>query len=77
MSDLWQNRIALNPKISISTTVPGASGGDGTLDSMSDTGGMNSTTLSPSQIGPVKDAPKNPPATWSSGPDVNDYLANA
>lgn len=23
-----------------------------------------------------KAAPKNPPSTWSSGPDQNDYLAN-
>ena len=76
MADLWADRIKLNPKLDISTSVPGVGSVDGSLDSRSDTGGMNTRTISPSQIGPVSPAPKNPPATWSSGPDNNDYLAN-
>lgn len=73
MADLWADRIKLYPKLEIQTSVPGtASGGNGVTGADP---GMSTETLSPSTMGKSRPAPANPPGTWSSGPDNNDYLA--
>lgn len=75
------DRIPLNPSIDVNTSVPRPSfDASGTLDSgginTGDAGsGMTAQILDPSMMGKEMAGPANLPATWSSGPDNNDYLA--
>lgn len=64
----------LNPSIGITK----ASFPRGASNSTLDSGAVNGMEAEHITVEPVmgeKAAPKNPPATWSSGPDNNDYLA--
>lgn len=58
---------APNPRISPTpNSGHGASGGDGTLDKMSSTGGMNAEMIVVPNEGTEKAAPKNPAPDWSA-----------
>jgi hypothetical protein len=73
MADL--GRIKLYPKLEIATG-PGGHGIDSTTGSLDSKRTDDSASVSPvDSMGKTRSAPSNPPATWSSGPDNNDYLA--
>lgn len=61
LTDYFEDRIALNPKQSVvSGTDTTPLGGDGSLDSKSDTGGMNATGIAIDSMGKTMKAPENP-----------------
>jgi hypothetical protein len=83
MTDFWADRIKLNPSgISIGTRAEGNPGTEGSVDSAGmnesmDLGyGLQCQIKKTDSMGQEQAGPKNLPATWSSGPDNNDYLAN-
>lgn len=63
----------LNPSLGITkVSIPGSA--NSTLDSGA-VNGMEPERITVAPDMGERSAPKNPPATWSSGPDNNDYLA--